>query len=69
MASSSVSQEDFENDYELTSRRSKIRTARARINPSRSGDPSSITLQSKNYCTNRYLIEYKLFIYNISMKN
>ncbi|KAK6637103.1 hypothetical protein RUM43_010777 [Polyplax serrata] len=36
MASSSVSQEDLENDFELTSRRSRIRTARARtVNPSR----------------------------------
>ncbi|XP_012267744.2 PRKC apoptosis WT1 regulator protein-like isoform X2 [Athalia rosae] len=38
MASSSVSQEDFENDFELTSRRSRIRTARARIVPPRTGD-------------------------------
>ena len=38
MASSSVSQEDLENDFELTSRRSRIRTARARtVNPSRMG--------------------------------
>lgn len=34
MASSSVSQEDVENDFELSSRRSRIRTARARtVNP------------------------------------
>ncbi|XP_057335267.1 protein phosphatase 1 regulatory subunit 12A-like isoform X7 [Microplitis mediator] len=33
MASSSVSQEDFDNDYELTSRRPRIRTARARAIP------------------------------------
>lgn len=34
MASSSVSQEDLENDFELSSRRSRIRTARARtVNP------------------------------------
>ncbi|XP_046420115.1 PRKC apoptosis WT1 regulator protein isoform X2 [Neodiprion pinetum] len=38
MASSSVSQEDFENDFELTSRRSRIRTARARVVPPRTGD-------------------------------
>ena len=35
MASSSVSQDDIDNDYEKNSRRSRIRTARARqINPS-----------------------------------
>ena len=34
MASSSVSQEDLENDFELSSRRTRIRTARARtVNP------------------------------------
>ena len=34
MASSSVSQEDVENDYEKLEKRSRIRTARARqINP------------------------------------
>lgn len=39
MASSSVSQEDLENDFELTSRRSRIRTARARtVNPQRLGE-------------------------------
>lgn len=37
MASSSVSQEDFDNDYERLERRSRIRTARARqINPQQS---------------------------------
>lgn len=46
MASSSVSQEDFENDFELTSRRSRIRTARARVGPARTGDVSSISFQS-----------------------
>ncbi|XP_076657083.1 uncharacterized protein LOC143361504 isoform X4 [Halictus rubicundus] len=45
MASSSVSQEDFDNDYELSSRRSRIRTARARIGPPRTGDTSSINFQ------------------------
>ncbi|XP_076284406.1 uncharacterized protein LOC143210948 isoform X6 [Lasioglossum baleicum] len=45
MASSSVSQEDFDNDYELSSRRSRIRTARARIGPPRAGDTSSINFQ------------------------
>ncbi|XP_025988365.1 PRKC apoptosis WT1 regulator protein isoform X3 [Solenopsis invicta] len=45
MASSSVSQEDFENDFELTSRRSRIRTARARVGPARTGDVSSISFQ------------------------
>ncbi|KAK0090608.1 hypothetical protein PV325_010574 [Microctonus aethiopoides] len=46
MASSSVSQEDFDNDYELTSRRSRIRTARARVVPSRTGqDMPTINFQ------------------------
>ncbi|CAL7949517.1 unnamed protein product [Xylocopa violacea] len=45
MASSSVSQEDFDNDFELTSRRSRIRTARARVAPPRTGDSSSINFQ------------------------
>ncbi|XP_029675257.1 PRKC apoptosis WT1 regulator protein-like isoform X3 [Formica exsecta] len=45
MASSSVSQEDFDNDFELTSRRSRIRTARARVGPPRTGDVSSISFQ------------------------
>lgn len=45
MASSSVSQEDFDNDFELTSRRSRIRTARARVGPTRTGDVSSISFQ------------------------
>ncbi|XP_011696640.1 PREDICTED: PRKC apoptosis WT1 regulator protein-like isoform X6 [Wasmannia auropunctata] len=45
MASSSVSQEDFDNDFELTSRRSRIRTARARVGPARAGDVSSISFQ------------------------
>ncbi|XP_043258145.1 PRKC apoptosis WT1 regulator protein-like isoform X2 [Colletes gigas] len=45
MASSSVSQEDFDNDFELSSRRSRIRTARARIGPPRTGDGSSIGFQ------------------------
>ncbi|XP_032670501.1 PRKC apoptosis WT1 regulator protein-like isoform X6 [Odontomachus brunneus] len=45
MASSSVSQEDFDNDFELTSRRSRIRTARARVGPPRTGDASSISFQ------------------------
>ncbi|GAB1865582.1 PRKC apoptosis WT1 regulator protein-like isoform X3 [Camponotus japonicus] len=44
MASSSVSQEDFDNDFELTSRRSRIRTARARVGPPRT-DVSSISFQ------------------------
>ncbi|XP_031833812.1 uncharacterized protein LOC116427512 isoform X7 [Nomia melanderi] len=44
MASSSVSQEDFD-DYELASRRSRIRTARARVGPPRTGDTSSINFQ------------------------
>lgn len=48
MASSSVSQEDFDNDFELTSRRSRIRTARARVVPPRTGDSSSINFQSNN---------------------
>ncbi|XP_069702298.1 PRKC apoptosis WT1 regulator protein-like isoform X3 [Periplaneta americana] len=40
MASSSVSQEDLENDFELSSRRSRIRTARARtVNPPARIDP------------------------------
>lgn len=40
MASSSVSQEDLENDFELSSRRSRIRTARARtVNPPSRLDP------------------------------
>ena len=35
MASSSVSQDDIDNDFEKNNRRSRIRTARARqINPS-----------------------------------
>lgn len=47
MASSSVSQEDFDNDYELTSRRSRIRTARARVIPPRTGqDMPTINFQS-----------------------
>ncbi|KAG7202970.1 hypothetical protein KM043_010107 [Ampulex compressa] len=45
MASSSVSQEDFDNDFEFTSRRSRIRTARTRVGPPRTGDASSITFQ------------------------
>ncbi|XP_076762567.1 uncharacterized protein LOC143430306 isoform X1 [Xylocopa sonorina] len=45
MASSSVSQEDFDNDFELTSRRSRIRTARARVAQPRTGDSSSINFQ------------------------
>ncbi|KAL0120544.1 hypothetical protein PUN28_008333 [Cardiocondyla obscurior] len=45
MASSSVSQEDFDNDFELTSRRSRIRTARARVGPARTVDASSISFQ------------------------
>lgn len=45
MASSSVSQEDFDNDFELTSRRSRIRTARARVNPPRTGDSAAISYQ------------------------
>ncbi|XP_043495928.1 PRKC apoptosis WT1 regulator protein-like isoform X4 [Polistes fuscatus] len=45
MASSSVSQEDFDNDFELTSRRSRIRTARARVGPPRTGDTATITFQ------------------------
>ncbi|XP_026667293.1 PRKC apoptosis WT1 regulator protein-like isoform X5 [Ceratina calcarata] len=45
MASSSVSQEDFDNDFELTSRRSRIRTARARVNPPRTGDSAAINFQ------------------------
>ncbi|XP_064102185.1 PRKC apoptosis WT1 regulator protein-like isoform X1 [Macrobrachium nipponense] len=46
MASSSVSQEDVEVDFETSSRRSRIRTARARnINPtSRPGDPSQMPM-------------------------
>lgn len=46
MASSSVSQEDFDNDFELNSRRSRIRTARARVIPPRTGDITTITFQS-----------------------
>lgn len=46
MASSSVSQEDFDNDFELTSRRSRIRNARARVGLPRTGDASSINFQS-----------------------
>lgn len=43
MASSSVSQEDLENDFHLSSRRSRIRTARARtVIPTRMGKYSSI---------------------------
>ena len=49
MASSSVSQEDFDNDFELTSRRSRIRTARARVVPPRTGDSSSINFQSNKH--------------------
>ena len=45
MASSSVSQEDFDNDFELTSRRSRIRNARARVGLPRTGDASSINFQ------------------------
>ncbi|XP_024883893.1 uncharacterized protein LOC143902612 isoform X3 [Temnothorax americanus] len=45
MASSSVSQEDFDNDFELTSRRPRIRTARTRVVPARTGDVSSISFQ------------------------
>ncbi|XP_043258146.1 PRKC apoptosis WT1 regulator protein-like isoform X3 [Colletes gigas] len=48
MASSSVSQEDFDNDFELSSRRSRIRTARARIGPPRTGDGSSIGFQKES---------------------
>lgn len=48
MASSSVSQEDFDNDFELTSRRSRIRTARARVVPPRT-DSCSINFQSNKY--------------------
>ncbi|XP_011632624.1 PRKC apoptosis WT1 regulator protein-like isoform X4 [Pogonomyrmex barbatus] len=43
MASSSVSQEDFENDFEYT-RRTKIRS-RPRVGPARTGDVSSISFQ------------------------
>lgn len=46
MASSSVSQEDFENDFELNSRRSRIRTARARVVPPRTGDAALSNYQS-----------------------
>ncbi|KAF7993838.1 hypothetical protein HCN44_011107 [Aphidius gifuensis] len=49
MASSSVSQEDFDNDFELNSRRSRIRTARARIIPPRTGDNiTAINFQKNN---------------------
>lgn len=49
MASSSVSQEDFDNDFELNSRRSRIRTARARIIPPRTGDNiTTINFQKNN---------------------
>ncbi|XP_076638122.1 uncharacterized protein LOC143350139 isoform X3 [Colletes latitarsis] len=48
MASSSVSQEDFDNDFELSSRRSRIRMARARIGPPRTGDGSSIGFQKES---------------------
>ena len=42
MASSSVSQEDVENDFEKLEKRSRIRTARARqINPQVSQTPTS----------------------------
>lgn len=57
MASSSVSQEDFDNDFELTSRRSRIRTARARVGPPRTGDTASITFQSQ------LLLLYSTFLY------
>jgi len=66
MASSSVSQEDFDNDFELTSRRSRIRTARARVGPARTGDVSSISFQSTCWwsrkclrtCDLRFLLIY-----------
>ncbi|XP_066585809.1 PRKC apoptosis WT1 regulator protein-like isoform X2 [Prorops nasuta] len=45
MASSSVSQEDFDNDFELTSRRSRIRTARSRVGAPRAGDNFPIGFQ------------------------
>lgn len=60
MASSSVSQEDFDNDFELTSRRSRIRTARARVVPPRTGDSSSINFQSNN----TFLLFFFSLIYN-----
>lgn len=61
MASSSVSQEDFDNDFELTSRRSRIRTARARVVPPRTGDSSSINFQSNNM----FLLFYSFIIHDI----
>ncbi|XP_015117312.1 PRKC apoptosis WT1 regulator protein isoform X3 [Diachasma alloeum] len=45
MASSSVSQEDFDNDFEFTTRRSRIRTARTRVGPQRAGDITTINFQ------------------------
>lgn len=69
MASSSVSQEDFDNDFELTSRRSRIRTARARVVPPRAGDSSSINFQSNVYvhcfvtlCPTMLYIQLALFV-------
>ncbi|XP_063983258.1 PRKC apoptosis WT1 regulator protein-like isoform X3 [Diachasmimorpha longicaudata] len=45
MASSSVSQEDFDNDFEFTTRRSRIRTVRTRVGPQRAGDITTINFQ------------------------
>ncbi|XP_011310346.1 PRKC apoptosis WT1 regulator protein isoform X3 [Fopius arisanus] len=45
MASSSVSQEDFDNDFEFTTRRARIRTARTRVGPQRAGDITTINFQ------------------------
>ena len=47
MASSSVSQDDIDNDFEKNSRRSRIRTARARqINPSSQAAATGASLAS-----------------------
>ena len=51
MASSSVSQDDIDNDFEKNSRRSRIRTARARAHLRlESGGDRSGTMSSNNLC-------------------
>lgn len=59
MASSSVSQDDVEVDFEIVSRRSRIRTARARnINP-----PPPPRTGEKFYILTITCIKWKIFKY------
>ena len=57
MASSSVSQEEVEKDFQLLNRRSKIRIARARNAPTHSQRPG-ITFQK--FLPNKLLLKFQL---------